>query len=100
MSDGDLVESLTRRGFETVDDANLPGGWATDGDWTVCVQTRQRGGGMGSRSTLEHEVLVFDHEPGLLSIDRNPTGRAVDTAHHAAVRRALEDAGFEEGDDA
>jgi len=92
-----IADSLSNRGFREVD-AALPGGWSTDGDWTVCVKTRQRGGGMGSRSTLEHEVLVFDHGPGLISIDSEPAGHAVDTSHSAAVRRGLQEAGYMEAD--
>jgi len=47
----ELAESLADRGFRTVEDAGLPGGWATD------------------------------------------------TAHHAAVRRALDEAGYEGASD-
>jgi len=95
MTDDRLVDPLADRGFHTVADAGLPGGWSTDGEWTVCVETRQRGGGMGSRSTLQHEVSVFDCEAGLISIDSEPAGVAVDTSCGAAIRRALEAAGFE-----
>lgn len=94
----ELAAPLARRGFRTVEDAGLPGGWATDGDWTVCSQTRQRGGGMGARSTLEHEVVVYDCEAGLLSIDSEPAARATDANYTAALRRALSEAGYEDED--
>lgn len=97
MTDGDLVPTLADRGFETVD-AGLPGGWATDGTYTVCVETRQRGGGMGARSTLEHEVLVFEAPPDEVDLDSTPAARTVDTSHGAAVRRALEEAGDDNGE--
>jgi len=87
----ELAESLAERGFRQVD-AGLPGGWATDGDVTVCSRTRQRGGGMGSRSTLQHEVYVYDAEPGLISIETQPAATATDTAYSAALRQALAEA--------
>jgi len=91
-----LVDPLANRGFRSVD-AGLPGGWSTDGEWTVCVRTRQRGGGMGARSTLEHKVLVYDQPADRISIESEPTAEAVDTNGGAAIRRALEAAGFEGG---
>lgn len=93
-----LADPLADRGFRKVGGAGLPGGWATDGEWTVAVQTRQRGGGMGSRSTLEHEVQVYPVPAALISIESQPAGTATDTSHSAAVRRALEEAGFEEAE--
>jgi len=90
----DLAPDLRDRGFEAVE-AGLPGGWATDGEWTVCIHTRQRGGGIGSRSTLEHEVVVYDSAIEGIDITTTPVGQAVDTAHHAALRAALEEAGYD-----
>jgi hypothetical protein len=51
---------------------------------------------MGARSTLEHDVHVYDHEPGLISIDSEPAATAVDTNSSAAIRRALDEAGYGE----
>jgi len=99
MPGGRLIDPLADRGFRAVERAGLPGGWSTDGEWTVCVQTPQSGGGMGARSTLQHEVRVYDHPAGLISIDSDPVAEAVDTAGAAAIRRALEAAGFEEVSD-
>jgi hypothetical protein len=93
----ELAASLADRGFRGVD-AGLPGGWATDGEWTVCIKTRQPGGGIGARSTLQHDVTVYHQPAGLLSIESEPAGQATDTNHGAAVRRALNDAGYEEDD--
>jgi hypothetical protein len=90
----ELATDLRERGFEDVD-AGLPGGWATDGTWTVCIHSRQRGGGMGARSTLQHEVVVYECAPGEIDITSKPAGRAVDTAHSAALRAALQEAGYD-----
>jgi hypothetical protein len=90
----DLATGLRERGFEKVE-AGLPGGWATDGSWTVCIHTRQRGGGVGARSTLQHEVIVYECAPGGIDVTTEPSGRAVDTAHSAALRRALQEAGYD-----
>jgi len=90
----DLVETLAERGFREVDGAGLPGGWATDGDVTVCIQSRQ-GRTLGD---IEHEVVVYDHEPGLIAIDSQPAARTLDTSHGRAIRRALAEAGVEGGD--
>jgi len=90
---GELVKSLADRGFEKVEEAGLPGGWATDGEWTVAIRSRMTGLG-----GVDHEVLVYDCEPGLLSIGSTPAGRAFGSAHALAVNEALEDAGYTERD--
>lgn len=92
-----LTEQLQRRGFRAVEDAGLPGGWATDGDVTISIQTTQTGGGLGARSTLRHEVAVYDEPAGLISIESQPVATAIDTSHSAAVRQALGEA--TEGED-
>lgn len=89
----ELVDVLADRGFEEVQDAGLPGGWATDGEWTVAIRSRMTGVG-----GIDHEVRVYDCEAGLISIGTSPVGRGCGSSHYAAVREALDDAGYTDGD--
>jgi len=95
MSDDRLVDILGDRGFEQVE-AGLPGGWATDGGWTICIVSRP-GPGLGS---MDHEVTIYEKSAGLIGIGSEPAARVVDRSHGRAIRRALDRAGYEEGDDA
>lgn len=88
----ELVDALADRGFDEVQDAGLPGGWATDGEWTVAIRSRMTGVG-----GIDHEVRVYDCEPGLISIGTTPAGRGYGSSHDLAVREALDDAGYMEG---
>jgi len=92
MSDTDLVTILEERGFEEVEDAGLPGGWATDGEWTVVVQSRRTGVG-----GIDHEVRVYDEPAGLICIGSEPVARSYGSGHNLAIRKALEDAGYLDG---
>ncbi|EMA17165.1 hypothetical protein [Haloarcula amylolytica] len=90
----ELVDALADRGFEEIEDAGLPGGWATDGEWTVAIRSRMTGVG-----GIDHEVRVYDREAGLISIGTTPVGRGYGSGHALAVREALEDGGYMEGED-
>lgn len=90
----ELTHTLRERDFERVEDAGLPGGWATDGEWTVAVHSRETGLG-----GIDHEVRVYDCPAGLISIETSPVGRAYGSGHDMAIREALERAGYPEGDD-
>ncbi len=90
----ELADSLSRRGFRAIDNAGLPGGWATDGEWTVVIQSRLSGGG------FEHTVTVYDCPAGLISIESEPAATAIDSSHAGAVRRALRKAGYESDESA
>ncbi|GGO03758.1 hypothetical protein [Haloarcula pellucida] len=94
MTDGELVDVLEERGFRPVEDAGLPGGWATDGEYTVVVQSRSTGLG-----DADHEVRVYDCEAGLISIETSPVGRAFGSGHDMAIIEALDRAGYGEAGD-
>jgi len=89
----ELTDTLADRGFETVEDAGLPGGWATDDEWTVHVTTRATGLG-----GVDHQVRVYDAPPAEITIVATPAGRSFGSGHDLAIYDALQKAGYEEGD--
>lgn len=88
MPEGELVDVLQEAGFKHVD-SGLPGGWATDGEWTVNIQSKRRGS-----TSFIHEVRVYDEPAGLIAIGSEPDARTVDSSHELAVRSALDQAGY------
>jgi len=91
MTGGDLVEALKDRGFRAVD-SDLPGGWATDGERSVCITTTH-----GPRG-LEHTVRVYDDPTSLVSVETPLLARTHDSSTALAIRRAFDQ--LEDGGDA
>lgn len=86
-----LVGVLQAQGFEPFD-TDLPGGWSTDGEWTVIVDTKQTTS--LDPADLHHTVLVYDYAPSAGILTAPVAGRATDTSTELAIRRALDDAGY------
>lgn len=87
----ELVGVLQEQGFEPFE-TDLPGGWATDGKWTVIVDTKQTTS--PDPAKLHHTVLVYDYAPGAGILDAPAAGRATDTSTELAIRRAFDAAGY------
>lgn len=89
MIDG--VSVLRRSGFESIPTA-LPGEWATDGMWTVVIQTRPiHGGPVDERC---HRVSVYEDSAGAVGLDTDLAAEATDTSIEASTRTALLRAGY------
>jgi len=80
----DLVDTLQEAGFEAVE-TEARGGWATDGEHTVQIETEHGPGGLGP-----HEVTVFDGPADSLDIAADVVGRVRHRSHGVAVRNALQ----------
>lgn len=85
------VVVLEMQGFEPVT-TDLPGAWATDGDWTVAVLTRPiHGGPVAERC---HRVLVYEGSSRNVDVDSSVAAEATDTSIESATRTALLRAGY------
>lgn len=89
MIDG--ISVLRRSGFKTIPTA-LPGEWATDGTWTVAIQTRPiHGGPVDERC---HQVSVYEGSAEAIDLDTDLAAEATDTSREVATRNALLRAGY------
>lgn len=89
MNDG--VSVLRRSGFEAIT-TELPDEWATDGAWTIAIQTRPiRGGPVDERC---HRVLVYEEPARGIDLDTDLAAEATETSIEAATRSALLRAGY------
>ena len=86
----DEVSVLQQSGFKTIT-TDLPGEWATDGSWTVAIQTRPIHG--GPVDELCHQVLVYEGPARAIDLLTDVAAEATDTSIEAATRRALLRAG-------
>lgn len=85
------VSVLRQSGFEAIS-SDLPGGWATDGTWTVAIQTRPiHGGPVDERC---HRVLVYEDSAGAIGLDTDLAAEPTDTSIEASTRTALMRAGY------
>ena len=89
MTDG--VAVLEKTGFEAIG-TDLPGEWATDGEWTVAIQTRPVHG--GPVDELCHRVLVYEGPARAIDLDTDLAAEATDLSIEAATRSALVRAGY------
>lgn len=93
----ELADVLQEQGFDAVE-TDLPGGWSTDGDWTVVVQTKPRlGGGL---SDYTHTVYVYEAPAWGVGVGTPLAGRTTDSSNELAIRRALDEAGYSDSSDA
>lgn len=95
MTDG--VAVLEKSGFEAIT-TELPGQWATDGEWTVAILTRPIHG--GPVDELCHRVLVYEGSARAIDLDTELAAEATDTSVEAATRSALMRAGYPVTNDA
>lgn len=95
MIDG--VSVLRRSGFESIP-TDLPGEWATDGTWTVAIQTRPIHGGPVDEHC--HRVLVYADSARGIGLDTDLAAEATETSIEAATRSALLRAGYPVTNDA
>ena len=87
----DDVAVLAEEGFEAVA-TDLPGGWSTDGDWTVAILSRPVHGGPVDETC--HRVLVYEASSRAVDVDTGVAAEATDTSLEAAARTALLRAGY------
>ena len=87
----DGVAVLEQSGFEAVA-TDLPGEWATDGEWTVAIQTRPVHG--GPVEELCHRVCVYEGPAGDVDLETALAAEATATSLATATRRALGRAGY------
>ena len=87
-----LVPLLREQGFDPVD-TDLPGGgWVTDGDWTLVIDSKHTP--TRDPSKFNHVVRVYQCAPSEIGVDIPLAARAVDTSHELALRRALDNADY------
>lgn len=89
VTDGAVL--LEAMGFETVP-TDLPGEWATDGEWTVAIQTRPVHG--GPLDDVCHQVFVYATPASNVGIDSALAGQATTTSVESALRAALSRADY------
>lgn len=87
----ETVDPLEGPAFEAIV-TDLPGEWSTDGKWTVAVQTRPVHG--GPLNDHCHRVLVYEAPPREIGIDAELAARTTAMSRAAAIRRALNKAGY------
>jgi hypothetical protein len=75
---------LPGHGFESIE-TELPGGWWTDGDRSICVLTRWR----PHADRRHYRVLVFDVPAAEVSLSAPRLATATHTSQAVAVREAL-----------
>lgn len=89
MSDGELVDVLQEHGYEPVE-TELPGGWSTDGEWTVCVKTDHMAG--GRMNDYVHTAIVYNAPAEDVDVATERLAWEQDTSSELAIRRALDHA--------
>lgn len=92
MADG--VAILGDMDFEVVP-TDLPGAWATDGEWTVAIHTRPVDGGPVADEC--HRVLVYETPASDVGVDTALAGESTSTAVESALRSALSRAEYHTG---
>lgn len=87
----ETVAGLDGTAFDAIA-TDLPGEWSTDGEWTIAVRTRPVHGGPMNDDC--HRVLVYEAPPERIGIDTDLAARTTAMSRAAAIRRALDQAGY------